>query len=320
MIKFIFHYILYFLISQMDVPNKKPSGCQIKWTENMDALLIEALLHQQLIGNRINGQWTFSSYDTMVKELREKLDLPIKKEHLQNRQKTLKKIFNDAYDMFKNSSGFGWDEESKRFVAEPEVWKALIEAKPEAKKWTTTPLPFYEKLLDLSAKDRANGKASLTAKERARQRSSNEPITIDEIDVMVTQNEATLQGFDPNSPSAAKSTSPTTPKSESSSKGKKRKEISEEDYEIKILKQGLDSVADAIREGNSILKQICPRVYSSDEIYEEIVSIGVEESKQFKAYRYLNANDTRVKEFFGCPKNFRKAFLIQMMEEDGVFI
>ena len=54
-----------------------------------------------MIGNRINGQWTSSSYDTIVKELREKLDLPIKKDHLQNRQKTLKKNFNDAYEMFR---------------------------------------------------------------------------------------------------------------------------------------------------------------------------------------------------------------------------
>ncbi|KAL2897916.1 3-epi-6-deoxocathasterone 23-monooxygenase [Bienertia sinuspersici] len=54
----------------MDMSLKKNDrGSQIKWTENMDALLIEALLHRQQIGNRINGQWTSSSYDMMVKEL-----------------------------------------------------------------------------------------------------------------------------------------------------------------------------------------------------------------------------------------------------------
>lgn len=45
----------------------------------------------------------------MVKELREKLDLPIK--HLHNMEKKI----NNAHDMFKNSSGFGWDPETNVF-------------------------------------------------------------------------------------------------------------------------------------------------------------------------------------------------------------
>ncbi|XP_021733982.1 uncharacterized protein At2g29880-like [Chenopodium quinoa] len=274
----------------MDIPSKKNGGV-IKWTEIMDALLIESLLHQQQIGNRINGQWTSSSYDFMVKELREKLKLPLlKKEHLQNRQKTLKKNFNDAHDMFKHSSGFGWDSESKLFLAEPEVWKTLIETKPEAKKWMTTPIPFYDKLMDLYAKDRANGEGSLTAKERARQRSDNgkdsPPNNIEAIDDLVSQNEIILEDFGcNNSPIMQKlgssGASKNESKGESSSKGKKRKGSPDDDYEIQVLKEGLDSVAEAIREGNSILKQIRPRVYSSDEIFEEIVNLGVEESKQF---------------------------------------
>uniref|UniRef100_A0A803N8A1 Uncharacterized protein n=1 Tax=Chenopodium quinoa TaxID=63459 RepID=A0A803N8A1_CHEQI len=107
-------------------------------------------------------------------------------------------------------------------------------------------------------------------------------------------------------------------KGESSSKGKKRKGSPDDDYEIQVLKEGLDSVAEARREGNSILKQIYPRVFSRDEIFEEILNLGVEESQQLKAYRFFNANETRVREFFGCPQRIRKAFLIQMMEEEGV--
>ena len=49
----------------MDIPSKKNDrGVQIKWIENMDALLIDSLLHQQQIGNRINGQGTTSFYDS----------------------------------------------------------------------------------------------------------------------------------------------------------------------------------------------------------------------------------------------------------------
>lgn len=200
-----------------------------------------------------------------------------------------------------------------------------MQAKPEAKKWMTTPISFYDKLMDLYAKDRANGEGSLTAKERARQRSNVEkdspPNNIEVIDELVGLNKITLENFGSDAyglPTLASSSSSKSEiKAESSSKGKKRKGSPEGDYEVQVLKEGLDSVADAIREGNSILKQIRPRVYSSDEIFDEIVKLGVEDNKQFKAYRFLNAKDTRVREFFGCPQRIRRAFLDQMMEEDG---
>ncbi|KAL2897915.1 Chromatin remodeling protein EBS [Bienertia sinuspersici] len=151
--------------------------------------------------------------------------------------------------------------------------------------------------MDLYAKDRANGEGSLTAKERARERSNigkDSPQAIEVIDDLISQNEIILENFFRNikaTPTASKSES----RVESSSKGKKRKGV-DDDYEIQVLKEGLDSVAEAIREGNSILKQICPRAYSSDEIFNEIVNLGVEENKQIKAYRFLNAKDIRVED------------------------
>uniref|UniRef100_A0A803KPA7 DDE Tnp4 domain-containing protein n=1 Tax=Chenopodium quinoa TaxID=63459 RepID=A0A803KPA7_CHEQI len=151
-----------------------------------------------------------------------------------------------------------------------QMWNAYT--KPDAKKWMTTPIPFYEKLMDLYAKDRANGEGSLTAKERARQRSDNgidsPPNNIETIDDLVSQNDITLEDFGcNNSPMMQKlgssSASKSESKGESSSKGKKRKGSPDDDYEIQVLKEGLDSVSEAIREGNSILKQIRPQVYSS---------------------------------------------------------
>ena len=58
----------------------------------------------------------------------------------------------------------------------------------------TTPIPNYSKMAQLWAKDRAKGDHAETAKEkRARYAAS---ITIDEIDIMVSQNEASLENFE----------------------------------------------------------------------------------------------------------------------------
>ena len=58
----------------------------------------------------------------------------------------------------------------------------------------TTPMPNYSKITQIWAKDRAKGDHAETAKEkRARYAAST---IIDEIDIMVSQNEASLENFE----------------------------------------------------------------------------------------------------------------------------
>ena len=58
----------------------------------------------------------------------------------------------------------------------------------------TTPMPNYSKITQIWAKDRAKGDHAETAKEkRVRYAAST---IIDEIDIMVSQNEASLENFE----------------------------------------------------------------------------------------------------------------------------
>ena len=85
----------------------------------------------------------------------------------------------------------------------------------------TTPIPFYEKLMNLYAKDWEKGEGSLTEKERAlRQRSDNgkyfPPNNIEAINDLVSQNEIILEDFGcNNSPMMQKLGSSSAFKSES---------------------------------------------------------------------------------------------------------
>ena len=100
----------------------------------VDALM-EAYLHQDNIGNRVNGSFTTHAFDNILKELLENFpNKHIDKEKLQNRMKHMKKKWFACYDIFKNGmSGFGWDPTNEMFTAEPEVWQQVIEVLIEFK-------------------------------------------------------------------------------------------------------------------------------------------------------------------------------------------
>ena len=46
--------------------------------------------------------------------------------HYQRRIKFLKNLYNSYVDLQRNSSGFGWDFETKRFTASEEVWQGYL--------------------------------------------------------------------------------------------------------------------------------------------------------------------------------------------------
>jgi len=53
----------------------------------------------------------------------------IKQNHVKNRQKSLKDSWREFHDMFGGLSGFAWNQTTKRFEAENEVWSELIKVR-----------------------------------------------------------------------------------------------------------------------------------------------------------------------------------------------
>jgi len=97
------------------------------WTQEMDNVLIDAFVHQLNEGNKVNGSFSSLAYVNITKELAEKYQRPFVKEKVKNRLKFVKRKFHKCYDIFKGLSGFSWDSSTKRFDADAEVWKKLIE-------------------------------------------------------------------------------------------------------------------------------------------------------------------------------------------------
>lgn len=72
------------------VDGDQPKKDTVKRTEVMDVVLIDALLEQQINGNRVNRTFTTTAYNNVLQIC-----------NLKNRIKTLKINFNPCHDLFK---------------------------------------------------------------------------------------------------------------------------------------------------------------------------------------------------------------------------
>ncbi|KAI8525062.1 hypothetical protein RHMOL_Rhmol13G0199000 [Rhododendron molle] len=218
------------------------------------------------------------------------MEMELNKTKIRKRLKTIKEHFCECYDLFKNrTSGFAWSPVTRTFNAEPEVWKELIAVQPSAEKWMTTPISNYDKLAEIFGKDRANGED-----------------TIESVDHMVSQNEATLENYinlDEVDMSSAKN--------ESSSK-KKRRLPRGELVEVEEIKTAMEDIASAIREGNAVMEKAHGCV-STGQLHKALEEIRIEPYKRTKSYLFLINKPKRMMAFFGSPVEYRKETLEYMM-------
>ncbi|KAK8470073.1 hypothetical protein PHAVU_004G053900 [Phaseolus vulgaris] len=134
-----------------------------KWTTDMDFRLLNAMIDEASMGNRIDGSWTTQGYTNIVKSLHQTGLVGITKNNVKNRQKSLKDKWREIHDLFSGLSGFAWNLSTKIFEAEDEVWDSLIKAKPSAAKWRVNPIRHYKLMEDLWGLDRATGHGGRTA-------------------------------------------------------------------------------------------------------------------------------------------------------------
>ena len=106
----------------------KEKGKYNSWTQDETKVLIELLVEG------IKRGWRDSSgiinkatvENKILPVLNERVGCQKLHKHYQSRIKFLKNLYNSYVDLQRNSSGFGWDFETKRFTASEEVWQGYL--------------------------------------------------------------------------------------------------------------------------------------------------------------------------------------------------
>ncbi|KAI5668698.1 hypothetical protein M9H77_18551 [Catharanthus roseus] len=114
---------------------------------------------------------------------------------------------------------------------------------------------------------------------------------IDEIDMLVEQNEVTLESF-------------TSTQRESDEEVKNGSQSSNRTAQQEVRKK-----KEELREGNSMIQQY----QTEEEIFKELVDIGIEKEYIEDCYLFLIQNTDKSRAFFGFPSEMGKSILSKMM-------
>ncbi|KAE9594555.1 putative Myb/SANT-like domain-containing protein [Lupinus albus] len=232
----------------------------LRWTDEMDQVLMNAFTEELRKGNRHDGSLTSEAYSNVIKVFQHVVAPNMTKQHIKNRMKTLKEHFAESYDLFNNPSGFAWNPMTKRFEAQDDVWEYFIKDKPQAVKWRTMQIRHYDTLNELFGADRATGKRASTARQRAPQmQHDNINLNDAQDDISMPKQVVDELGEGHFSPPNLESFSPAFAQSHqtietSGSRGTKRKAQMFElvEGQLEKMSSGLGLVADALNKGNCI--------------------------------------------------------------------
>ncbi|KAJ1421318.1 Myb/SANT-like domain [Sesbania bispinosa] len=130
----------------------------------MDFVMLTTLTDELIKGNRVSGSWLSKAYAHIVTALTDVGVSNVIEQNIKNRMKIAKEKFVEAYDLFNSLSSVFWNQMTKRFEAEEEVWEDFIRDKPQAVKWKTMQIRHYDLLKGLFGADCASGKKALTGR------------------------------------------------------------------------------------------------------------------------------------------------------------
>lgn len=97
------------------------------WSDRMSEYLIDSLLHQQSIGNRGETKFFSVAYDSIITGVGERFGVAIDRNNIKNRLKYIKESFYECRNILGEDTRIKWCPESKRFNADPSVWRELIQ-------------------------------------------------------------------------------------------------------------------------------------------------------------------------------------------------
>ena len=180
-----------------------------------------------------------------------------------------------------------------------------------------TPIPNYFKMAQLWVKDRATGDHAETAKEkRARYATST---SIDGIDLMVCQNEVSLENFEVEESDQMKSFEINVVRSRASSQEafsskSKKKKVSEDGERDNVISRSFDNISMAMDWTTKVMEK-CFMKISGAKIYAALQVLDLEQTLVTDAYIFLMDNAKYKDMFFGCPMCGRKDLLLKLMSK-----
>ena len=130
----------------------------MKWTPELEELLLDELLNQTNLGLRADSGWHKDAWDVVSATVSHSYGRPVTKDQCKNKQQWYKRLY-VQWEILRDLSGWGWDEERQLFIQTDEIWDEYLSHKSHemAKYLRYDPLPYKETLERLFARAAATG-------------------------------------------------------------------------------------------------------------------------------------------------------------------
>lgn len=119
-----------------DVESTDRSPKNFRWTIHYEDTLLDLLLRETRKGNRPDGNFTASAFRNIIKDFNRIHITNILKKHVQSKIKTMKQHFVLFHGAFNGLSGFAWNQDTKKFEAEDDLWEQRTKVRTQKLSFT----------------------------------------------------------------------------------------------------------------------------------------------------------------------------------------
>jgi hypothetical protein len=100
---------------------KNVANKQFRWSKPMHTLLLEILADEAAKGNKPSNTFKPASFALVAKSISEKFGVECVPDHVDNRLRTIKSMWN-IIGTLRKKSGFGWDENLRMITCDKKVY------------------------------------------------------------------------------------------------------------------------------------------------------------------------------------------------------
>ncbi|PIA46484.1 hypothetical protein AQUCO_01500197v1 [Aquilegia coerulea] len=134
-----------------------PARKQIRWTDEMDSILIRVLFDEAVSGNRKSDNgWKPEALKHLVEAVVQLFGAGLQPKHVRSRLKTMKKEYQAVKEAL-DKSGFTFNNETHLIGGDDVVWEDYLRAYPKAAFLRYKMLLYYDEMVVIFGKDIANG-------------------------------------------------------------------------------------------------------------------------------------------------------------------
>ncbi|XP_043699761.1 uncharacterized protein At2g29880-like [Telopea speciosissima] len=147
----------------------------VTWNVNEVDKFVYVMIENVMNGQKTNTTFSKVGWNNIQTEMEQMFQRPFSKDQLRQKMYKLQKDYH-SFKKLLETTGFGWDHNSRTATAEDSVWDSAIKANPTWRIFRRNGLPWWPELCEIFSNTSANGERGVTTQRPT----APPPIIIDE--------------------------------------------------------------------------------------------------------------------------------------------